>query len=1477
MNNRLALFLVFLPCLALGDSWLALEQFGGQAYYKRFDEGLTYTPYSVDQSITNGTPFPVGTNCTKITYTGIGDGFDVNDLNKSFCGLFVHQNPGQTDAAIADRYYPNIVGSRYAKVIRVLDEKNILVDFEYNGKSKAGPQVVFDQKGYIFFDNSAAWASLMTEYVRSGNTNTEIRLLEHTQVGVFQATYVIPQYLSYSLRDKELKIWTGTGNKARIKLGIEDYFQWAGNGAKAYKQAVFLFETLATNKNVIIHNVVWLPPHRTVPETSSFLRQFFGGQRIAPCERILAVIGNTALDEKREIESGAGLTEERIQCMGLGFIYSGGKYSGSGVAEDISAYQYVFIKDFEHTGSSLIDLKANSGAGNYLVMQNVTTDFLDQEKWRPTSILVDGRFTADKSGFDTGLVARTYYPDKVFEITSGHSFHQVDNSYLLDGWGNRANIIQIDRFAFTLGNYNTWDDIYEPVYSEGHPKFDWNNPPGACPFRTGRKHMMVQRIPRTGNRYTISRDYTVSGTNIPRTVTVISTNKVRGFANWSVILQKTVTQINPSNDIPENAKPIQLQAGDRFTIVGWGNEVYTVLDNDRGPYDQFAEYTGGDVYLYSRHTVNKTLPTDLPLAFEIEMVESTSEYLLDGEVRPGYLIYKSNLSWNSTTNTQFGDSNVLASDSLGHVSYNHKEFALWANNVKHNGFYRQSSNAGNTDPTLFSIADPDTGASREVSRLGRYSPGYVLINSSGFQGQFCYLLDDFYLRDKIQRALGMNLSESQKAKIRLYHCANISTASVVGAGQFIEAYDSDASAPDMPAPCRALLNALPAWTPGFTGTVWNGFSGAWADATQWGSGCVPGEGADVIFPPGAYTVTLSEPTSNLNSYSQYGGNLLVSNWTTVLRAVEVTLDDGTIRPARCDTNAVPGNINRVWIVATNLTVGRYAMIHADGAGFRGGVDGVLNHEGQGPGGAVHSNYGSAGGSYGGRGGDSYSYGAPRDPYGDAEAPLLPGSGGAGKEASEGGSGGGAILLSVGNRLTVHGKISANGDTGTGAGSGGSIYITCQSLAGKRGSIRAQGGNGTGTVGSGGGGGRVAILYDPDIQRTEIPKPSVAISAAHGSQDGYYSWAPKRDGKPGTVYCADSQLMPEVIGDNGGGQFLWSSNASVLSLNSLSIVDTRAPFRASDLTHNFASRVELPRVRTLNISSNVLLDNARLVISNCVMRVGGGMTLTNAGRFYVFAGQTNAGTPVYGALVEVGDRLLIASNSWIFPISHAMNGGSAIFRMKDMIIANTTNAGINADGLGYGSRLQISGINTNVGYGSGGGGYRSGGGYGGKGGGSYPGVAYGDSNAPTQCGSGGGFQTDALGYWGGGLVWIEATGTVSVGGSITARGESTMPVSQYTGAGSGGGIFIQCVSFNSISNAVLSADGGYGGALGAGGGGGGRIAVWYQSISGFPGSVSANGGAGCTGQSGSSGTVVFIKVDPPLDPIDQPAGTIFMVQ
>ncbi len=246
--------------------------------------------------------------------------------------------------------------------------------------------------------------------------------------------------------------------------------------------------------------------------------------------------------------------------------------------------------------------------------------------------------------------------------------------------------------------------------------------------------------------------------------------------------------------------------------------------------------------------------------------------------------------------------------------------------------------------------------------------------------------------------------------------------------------------------------------------------------------------------------------------------------------------------------------------------------------------------------------------------------------------------------------------------------------------------------------------------------------------------------------------------------------------------------------------------------------------------DVLLSGERLVLlTNPVFNCAGSLTLTNGASLTVYSGPTNETTESYGALVGVTNHLAVAANCWIYPYSHQTNGGSALFRVGSLALQ--TGGGINADAGGYGGTY----VN---GYGPGGGkwGYNGagGGGYGGVGEYGNPGVAgtsYPSHFMPLAPGSGGAGLTAgspaSLGGNGGGAVRIEASGPVTLDGTVSANGGNGSGI--YAGGGSGGGICIQCGDFDGSAAGILRANGGLGlvNANWGGSGGGGRITVWIN--------------------------------------------------
>ncbi|MCW5764933.1 MAG: hypothetical protein KIT68_03030 [Phycisphaeraceae bacterium] len=157
-----------------------------------------------------------------------------------------------------------------------------------------------------------------------------------------------------------------------------------------------------------------------------------------------------------------------------------------------------------------------------------------------------------------------------------------------------------------------------------------------------------------------------------------------------------------------------------------------------------------------------------------------------------------------------------------------------------------------------------------------------------------------------------------------------------------------------------------------------------------------------------------------------------------------------------------------------------------------------------------------------------------------------------------------------------------------------------------------------------------------------------------------------------------------------------------------------------------------------------------------------------------------------------------------------------------------------------------------------GGTAAGGGHGGAGGnssvGALGGGTYGSVQFPATMGSGGGRDTDCCGGRtpgrGGGAVWLDVGGALTIQGEISAHGEAALVAE--SGGGAGGSVY---VSAQSITGAgVIAADGGAGAPAaggGGGGGGGGRVAVYAQVFS-FTGVARAVGGDGFV--RGGAGTV-----------------------
>ncbi len=576
-------------------------------------------------------------------------------------------------------------------------------------------------------------------------------------------------------------------------------------------------------------------------------------------------------------------------------------------------------------------------------------------------------------------------------------------------------------------------------------------------------------------------------------------------------------------------------------------------------------------------------------------------------------------------------------------------------------------------------------------------------------------------------------------------------------------------------------------SPAATNT-WKGVAnGDWFSTNNWTALAVPGAGDDVVVTNSS--ILLTNSTANLASFSIANATLTFTNWTTALNASEVQIRNlGILTHGVC--GATTGNpTNRVYVVCSNLTVNSGGLITAKGLGYQGG-----------PGAGTSR----SSGSYGGRGGDSGLEGVEGEPYGSATTPTGPGSGGFNQR------GGGSVRLEASGRVVVDGTIDADAFAYTGGwsgvGSGGAIWISCLTFGGG-GTLRAIGDTAGNQDSTGGGGGRIAVHYDP-VAQVGQSRPAVRITSAGGARTTVR--ADYFDGEIGSIYLSDGQAIPTNM-TSWYGQLYGSTNWYWPEMTmSTSTIRMGGPYN-------------LGAPFTIDVAGNFTMR------SNSLLTLYGG--LTNG------VGWTNG----YGARVTVSNDLLIGSNCWVYPISYSSTlGGSLFFEASNLTVQAT--AGINADSggyaIGYGAGRPLVG--------------RVGGGYGGTGQGYSEvngGKAYGSSIAPVEPGSPGNNAK------GGGLIRIVASRTIANNGMMTASGEDLAVSDQSTG--SGGGIFLQCRRWEGSASATVRAKGGDAPGGNCRSGGGGRIAVWCAEDA-YLGSYNVTYGANGTGgiPLAQSGTLVL---------------------
>ena len=626
----------------------------------------------------------------------------------------------------------------------------------------------------------------------------------------------------------------------------------------------------------------------------------------------------------------------------------------------------------------------------------------------------------------------------------------------------------------------------------------------------------------------------------------------------------------------------------------------------------------------------------------------------------------------------------------------------------------------------------------------------------------------------------------------------------------------------------------------------------WFRPGNWDLGRVPVDGDEVTIKPASlkyFYVTLTNSTAHLKSLWLGTGTSVVSKspdyralikfkgWESCLRADDITLYKGGILTSAGSFNNV-GPSNRVWVAGVNLTCTYYdgtsdrdGGITANACGYNGA---------NGPcwvGGTAANGYS---GAYGGAQGADTGVGS--HVYGSAEWPFDPGSGGGNAGTSN--SGGGAIFIDLTGDLVVNGTIAADSAEPAGTpsrASGGGIVINCATITGS-GVISASActGRSFGSSGgrNGGGGGRIAVHYDPTKQAAAMANCKVNIRALGGSggniipvtRSDNSSGTSFKAGQPGTLWFPDLTMLKMSPLKLGGRIVNIDSNAELVFDSGLTLQEGVLGFdvpvklkvngdfaSTSSAAMSYAYGLYFGTVSLLEVTGDASFKGSKLWAPNGgIYRFGGDLTLLNdssttwrSGGELDVVPASGAGMGKAGAEVIVGGAFKVNSYCTIFARSHPQTGEATKITAKTFELC--ANAAIDGTGLGYPAKKGPGYVNL------------CGASHGGKGAfdkSKTSAVAdpYGNRRAPTTAGSG------SNTYAGGGAVWIEAEKTLTMNGSIVVNGLGSGGSDSNKDGGAGGSVFLAARTLVSSGASISAVGGSVGGSGGSCGGGGGRIAI-----------------------------------------------------
>jgi hypothetical protein len=551
-----------------------IEDFGGLSFYRPYYGTLDVTPN--------------GDGTSSVVYTGSEDVFSSEFQDKELVLFRIHKNP----RVISEQrdYFPNLVGSRYSSVLSVIDNKTLLVDFEYNGEDAASPKATRGASGYFFFDNKPAFLEAILS-----DSREETIVMKSGGIYVIKGAFdvITPSHIKFKTQE-------GYEAKARIKLSAEDVMD-GGIFSERW------FNLNDDDFNIRFENINIVGPHYTVPVVSDngFNSGFFGGNDPAKqSARILEIRGSDDWTEYRELEANGDLAvlPEGYNFVGPNFVHGiiyGGKHDGTDVTDMI----YLNCIDTSMHPKEFSSMKSTVSAGIYKRIigespENMS-EIIEQDipENRINLVKVGGAEGGIATQLSFGEDSKTG-SNRLVRIEGSASWYQLANQYWTGGTSTGSTSvtrIEIDGYELMLGNNGDWwwkypDDIGDYKY----------------PIEDALSARIFEQIPVVGD--------------------IIKVGKLA---------------------LRDDAEQLEI---DKFDVWGWGLQVGDVLSVNGADYTitnkvrKSIEWSllqgqgntgGGSVINLMTITLDPPPPSGTT---SFEVTQSQTEYLLDG-IHEGSLVY----------------------------------------------------------------------------------------------------------------------------------------------------------------------------------------------------------------------------------------------------------------------------------------------------------------------------------------------------------------------------------------------------------------------------------------------------------------------------------------------------------------------------------------------------------------------------------------------------------------------------------------------------------------------------------------------------------------------------------------------------------------------------------------------------------------------------------------------------------------------